>query len=116
VICGPPELDPGDPRRQTVTNPRAVVEILSPSTAAYDRTTKLDHYRQCASLDSIVLVAHDRRRVEAWTRTGGRWTEAVALDEATAILGTLEIELPLGEIYRDLVGSDDDERRVMPEG
>ena len=36
VICGPRLLDPNDPTGETVTNPRLIVEVLSPSTEAYD--------------------------------------------------------------------------------
>src|SRR5439155_18899105 len=37
VICGQLEFDPEDPKRHTVTNPRMIVEVLSPSTEEYDR-------------------------------------------------------------------------------
>src|SRR5258708_31296765 len=54
VVCKPVELDPLD--RHTVTNPTLVVEVLSPSTAAYDRGEKLAHYQQIPSLREVVLV------------------------------------------------------------
>ena len=43
VICGALELDPEDPRGHTVSNPRLLVEVLSPSTEASDRGEKLEH-------------------------------------------------------------------------
>src|SRR5690606_31274388 len=58
VVCEQLELDPDDPKGHTVTNPKLLVEVLSPSTAEYDRGEKLDHYRQIESLEVILLVAH----------------------------------------------------------
>src|SRR5262249_22981569 len=46
VICGRFEADPGDPKGNTAINPRVIVEVLSPSTEEYDRSEKLDHYKQ----------------------------------------------------------------------
>lgn len=43
VIGDRVELDPED--RNTITNPTLLVEVLSPSTAAYDRFEKLEHYK-----------------------------------------------------------------------
>jgi len=43
VVCGHLELDPDDTKGHTVTNPRLVVEVLSPSTEEYDRGEKLAH-------------------------------------------------------------------------
>jgi Uma2 family endonuclease len=48
--------------------PRAVVEILSESTAAYDRVDKFALYRQIPSLRDYVLVETDRRLVEVHSR------------------------------------------------
>jgi len=52
-------------------NPRAVVEVLSDGTEAYDRGQKLDHYRHIPSLPSlaaVVLVAHRAPTIEIWER------------------------------------------------
>jgi Uma2 family endonuclease len=68
VVCGRLELDPEDPEQHTVVNPRLVVEVLSPSTEAYDRGEKLSHYKLIPSLEEVVLVAHDEHRLEVWRR------------------------------------------------
>lgn len=85
----------------TVLNPRLVVEVLSPSTEAFDRGEKLDRYRQIESLEEYVLVVQDRPDVQAFFRQpDGTWlfTAAAGL-ESTIQLRSLEIELPLGEVY-----------------
>ena len=101
VICGPPELDPDDTRGETVTNPRLVVEVLSPSTESYDRRTKFDRYRQLESFREYVLVSQDMPRVETFFRhDDGTWVFAVATGpDAVIRLSSLGIDLPLAEVY-----------------
>lgn len=75
VICGPSERDPQSPTH--VTNPKVVVEVLSPSTADYDRGEKLQHYQRIASLAAIVLVDLELPCVELWTRDATEWQRFV---------------------------------------
>lgn len=102
VVCGSLELDPEDKKGHTVTNPRVIVEVLSPSTEDYDRGEKLAHYKQIASLNEILLVAHDRHEVEIVRReSDGSWSRWIARDAESARVETLDCELPVPEIYRD---------------
>jgi Uma2 family endonuclease len=99
VICHHAEQDPED--RNTVTNPVLLVEVLSPSTAAYDRGEKLAHYRRIPSLQEIVLVAHDERLIEVWRREeGDTWVRREARGGSvtlTAVPATLVVD----DVYRD---------------
>src|SRR5437868_3647689 len=54
----------------TLLNPTLLVEVLSPSTAAYDRKTKALQYRSIPSLAEYILVAQDQIRIERWSRDG----------------------------------------------
>ena len=84
-----------------MTNPRLIVEVLSPSTEAYDRGDKFDRYRQLESLEEYVLVSVEARRVETFFRQAdGVWllTPVSGLN-ATAKRRSLEVELPLAEVY-----------------
>ncbi len=96
VTCGPLELDPADPKRHTVTNPMLLVEVLSPSTADYDRGDKLDNYKLIPSVREVVLVAHDERMVEVWRRVEtDQWVRREARSgvlELTALGCTLDVE------------------------
>lgn len=70
VICGQSE---GDSNSSThMTNPKLVVEVLSPATAEHDRGDKLEHYRQITSLEAVVLIDHETSRIELWTREPNR--------------------------------------------
>ncbi len=106
VVCGRPEYVDGV--RDVVTNPILVVEVLSPSTEAWDRGGKFAHYRQLPSLREILFVSQDEVRVEQYTRQeGGTWllTEATALD-AVVQVASLECALPVAEIYAKVEGLD----------
>ena len=54
--------------------PTLIVEVLSPSTAAYDRGEKFSRYRQLASLQEYVLVDTDTRATDVFRkRSDGLW-------------------------------------------
>ena len=98
VVCG--EVQVRDGFVDTLMNPTLVIEILSPSTEAYDRGPKSAHYRRLASLQGYVLIAQDRASVEHFRREGDFWilTEATDLD-ATMPLPEIGCELKLSEVY-----------------
>ena len=66
IVCGEQQFD--DEHRDTLLNPTLIVEVLSPSTEAYDRGEKFDHYSQLESLQEYVMIAQDRPRVERYVR------------------------------------------------
>jgi len=67
VVCGKPELVP-DGYLDTLLNPTLIIEVLSPSTAEYDRGAKFDHYKTIDSLKEYVLVWQAKKRVARHTR------------------------------------------------
>lgn len=101
VICREPQLDPDDPSGTTVVNPRLVVEVLSPATELYDRGEKLRRSVEMESLQEYVMVAQDEARVETLFRQQeGTWLFAAACGiESTARLRSLNVDLPLRELY-----------------
>jgi Uma2 family endonuclease len=101
VICGAQQADPDDASGSTLLNPQVLVEVPSPSTDAYDRGEKLDHYKQIISLREIVLVAHEEQRVESWRRGDDDWAVEVVQETGTVLLRSLACRLPLSEVYRN---------------
>jgi Uma2 family endonuclease len=101
VIGGPVQMDPNDSSGQTATNPRLIVEILSPSTEAYDRGEKFKHYRQIESLQEYVLISQDVARVESFFRQpDGTWLfTSVSGAQSVSRLASLGLELSLAEVY-----------------
>jgi Uma2 family endonuclease len=99
VVCGEPQFL--DERRDTLLNPLLIVEVLSPSTEAYDRGRKFELYRALDSLREYLLVSTERMSVELYTREAdGRWLLS-SFDKAEDALRlpSLECDLTLGEIY-----------------
>ena len=99
VVCGEPEFE--DAEVDTLLNPKVLVEVLSPSTADYDRGGKFTHYRRLPSLQEYVLISQDRPLVEHYVRQGqDEWllTEQSSLQD-TLILPSIQCQLPLSEIY-----------------
>jgi Uma2 family endonuclease len=99
IVCGRPVYTDG--HADTLTNPKVVVEILSPSTTDYDYGGKFELYRLLPSLDEYVLIAQHRPRIETYRKTpDGRWLLSTfdGLD-ATVLVESLEISIPLSEVY-----------------
>jgi len=112
VVCGDPELD--EERLDMLYNPTVIGETLSPTTEGYDRGEKFARYRQLDSLqeyllEEYLLVAQDRPHVEHYVRQDDeswRFTEADGL-AATIALPSLEVNLPLSEVYLDVFEDDE---------
>jgi Uma2 family endonuclease len=99
VVGDRPELE--DKQVDTLLNPLLILEILSPSTEAYDRGKKFEMYQGLDSLQHYLLVAQDRPFMMHYHRQGGNdWLLHTAQDlNEGIVLDDLEIELPLAEIY-----------------
>ena len=98
VVCGEPRFE--DDIFDTLLNPIVIVEVLSPSTEAYDRGEKFSHYRQLQSLQEYILVSQDKVRVEHYARDATQWilTDFQELEQHLP-LASIQCELPLQEIY-----------------
>ncbi|MDZ4188701.1 MAG: Uma2 family endonuclease [Hydrogenophaga sp.] len=72
VACHPTEL--ADPQSIALAEPKVIVEVLSPSTAAFDRGGKFAHYRLLESLQEYVLIDPDTAQVDVFRRNAAnRW-------------------------------------------
>lgn len=102
VVCGSVRSHPK--YDDTIVNPTLLVEVLSPSTEAYDRGTKFAHYRRITTLKEYVLISVEERIVEIFERADEeRWILSTYASPAISLrLASLAIEVPLGEIYENL--------------
>ena len=98
VVCDEPRFE--DTHFDTLLNPTVLIEVLSPSTAAYDRGEKFASYQKLDSLCEYVLISQDRVRVEHYLRQEQAWdlTEFRSLSDAFR-LTSIECELSLQAIY-----------------
>ena len=99
VFCGEPEFE--DNVFDTLLNPIIVVEVLSPSTEAYDKGEKFSHYQELTSLREYILVSQDRIRVEQYRLVKTQWVQTeFHTPEDVLRLASIGCELPLQDIYR----------------
>lgn len=104
ALCGEPKFEGKAQEPPSLLNPQVVFEILSRSTEDFDRRDKFARYRRLETLREYVLVTPWTRRVERhWLRDDGVW-EYEDLRDPTHILhlDTVEIDLPLAEIYESV--------------
>jgi Uma2 family endonuclease len=99
VVCGPPLLL--DDTEDTLLNPILIVEVLSPSTEAYDRGAKFRRYREIESLRGYLLASSASIGLDYFTPgPDGRWTlTAVDGPEETLSLEVIGCTLPVAEVY-----------------
>ncbi|MGQ0711385.1 MAG: Uma2 family endonuclease [Rhodoferax sp.] len=83
--------------------PTLVVEVLSPSTAAFDTGAKFAHYRSVASLREYVLVDLDRRSVDVFRKSAeGLWVLHPHTEADTLELTSVELRCPASAVFADL--------------
>ena len=99
VACGRLEFE--DDKHDTLLNPLAIVEVLSPSTEAYDRGGKFLLYQSIASLREYVLVSQATRRLEVFRRQlDGSWLyESSPFSPPPLILRSIDCTLTIEEVY-----------------
>ncbi len=106
AVCGEPEFE--DEELDTLANPTVLMEVLSPSTEAYDRGKKSARFRKIPSLQEYLLIAQDRPFIEHYTRRNQEWiiSDVAGLD-ATLELSSVDCTLALHEIYSKVKFSDE---------
>ncbi|MCK9605086.1 MAG: Uma2 family endonuclease [Methylomonas sp.] len=88
---------------QFLSHPSLIVEVLSDSTADYDRGGKFVAYRKLQSLQEYLIVDIDNRRVECFRRTADNdWLLHDYLGEVDCNLTSLGFSLPLVDIFEDI--------------
>lgn len=99
VVCGEPQFD--DTEFDTLLNPTLIVEVLSRSTASYDKGGKFSDYRTVESLKEYIMVAQDRYAIEHHAKQAdGRWvlTDVRGLERKVE-LESIHCTLDLREVY-----------------
>lgn len=102
VICEKPNFYKN--RRDTIDNPRLIIEVLSKSTASFDRAEKFLSYQTLDSLQEYVLISQEKAIVEQHIRRDdGNWIYQATIGlESEVFFPSVEATLDLKEIY-DLV-------------
>lgn len=99
VTCHPADLA----AERTVEHPKVIVEILSDSTAAYDRGDKFAAYRQIPDLDEYALIDPDRQTIEVFRRaTGGDWLLMASEAPRGLVLKSLDFVAPAEAVFENV--------------
>lgn len=90
-----------DPNGLKASEPRLVVEVLSPGTRDFDTFEKLGEYKTVDSLDHILFVDPDAPQLVHWSRGSDRNWDRTLLEglDATVDLPDLGVALALREVY-----------------
>ena len=87
----------------TLTQPKVIVEVLSPATANYDRSEKFNQYRLIPTLMEYVLIDPHSRVIDIYRRqSSGDWLLAVADGERGLILPTLTFSAARDAVFEDV--------------
>jgi Uma2 family endonuclease len=85
---------------QYINHPSLIIEVLSPSTARFDRTEKFADYRTIPSLSEYVLVSTDHQQLEQFQRDDrGQWHK-LEFDDSLQ-LASVDCAIAIDEIYED---------------
>jgi len=97
VTCGKAEA--GD--EQTVTDPKLIIEVLSPGTGGYDKRDKFILYRTLESLRQYTLIDPAKRKVEVFTLAdGGIWTLTDQTAAEVLTLASIDCKLAMELVFK----------------
>jgi len=99
IVCD--EARYADSQRDVLLNPRVVIEVLSPSTASFDRGTKFANYRGIDSLMEYLLISQDKIKVEHYVKQpNGDWLLSERSGPADVLnLPSVGATLNLADVY-----------------
>jgi len=86
------------------TEPKLIIEVLSPSTAAYDRGLKFSYYRSLASLAEYVLIDLDTRSTDVYRKgADGLWVLHPFAQGEPVSLASVALELTAAQLFADVL-------------
>lgn len=99
VIPGKPEYY--NNRQDTVMNPQVIVEVLSKSTKAYDRTDKFKSYQTLPTFQEYILIDQSQVYVEQYCKLANkRWSyRQYDEEDAALVFNFFQVEVPLADVY-----------------
>ena len=85
------------------TEPKLIVEVLSPSTAAFDRGLKFSQYRRLASLEEYLLIDLDSRSADCYRKgADGLWVLHPFARGEQVTLASVALELSAAQLFAEV--------------
>jgi len=108
VVCGKPTF--ADNEFDNLLNPTVIIEVLSPSTEAYDRGAKFRNYRKIDSLRDYILITQTSPRIERYQLLeSGIWGLSDAEGEDAQItIDSIQCTLSLADVYEKVIFEDNE--------
>lgn len=98
VTCEAPVFE--DEVRDTLLNPKVIVEVLSDSTEAYDRGDKFALYQSIPSFQEYVLASQKEARIEHFRRVpDGSWIFRTLRAGERLVLASIGCEILVDRAY-----------------
>jgi len=99
AVCEQRHFD--DDQKDTLLNPTVIIEVLSSSTADYDRGTKFEQYRSLDSLKEYILIAQDKCHIEHYVRQANhQWVLSETNDLQDMMeLPSIQCSLAVYDVY-----------------
>ncbi len=107
VICG--EVEYHDAFKDVILNPKAILEVLSPATEAFDRGEKFTRFQTYnPTLSDYVLVSQDKPQIEHFAKTvDGQWTYQLHAGlDGVVVIASIGCTLQMAEVYDRIVFAD----------
>ena len=99
VVAGEPEYY--NQHTDTITNPKVIIEVLSPSTKRYDSSKKFEAYRTIPTFEEYLLLDQTRVYIEHFFKTDNKRWSFCDYDESdkAIVLDSVSFEISLADIY-----------------
>lgn len=100
IVCGKVEFH--ESHKDYFLNPSVVIEVLSPSTEAYDRGDKFRCYRTIPALQEYVLVLSGQMLVERYQKEEANHWDLVFADQKDSQIQINTCQINLADIYENV--------------
>lgn len=102
IVCN--DIETWKQRKDTITNPSVIIEVLSPSTSGYDRGQKFKLYRDIPSLKEYILISSTEMLVEQYSKQSEHiWSFRETKDSSASLqIETIGFSCPLDEVFRNV--------------
>lgn len=104
ITCDPRDQGTGD----LLKSPRAIFEVLSPSTELKDRIWKLQNYLALPTMEEYILVSSHTCKMEMYRKEQGKWVYYILGPTDEIELTCMGLHFPVAEAYERIVFTNED--------
>jgi len=90
-------------RKDTLINPVLIAEVLSASTANYDREEKFAAYRTIATFQEYLLISQEKCYIEHFQKEGDLWLFTAYESDKIIHLNSLVIQIVIADVYHKII-------------